>query len=100
MFGVIRKDESELIEKYKIKKFPSIIVVKVGEKKPILYKDEMKFQPIFEFLNIYSEAFVAGGGDSSYTETASVKYWNTETVPEMNSKSSNDICFSVIINIF
>ena len=40
------------------------MVVKAGEKLPILYKGEMKFKPIFEFLNIYSEAFVSGGGSS------------------------------------
>lgn len=42
----------------------------------------MKFKPIFEFLNIYSEAFVAGGGSSQ--DSAATKAWLTEMIPQLN----------------
>lgn len=42
----------------------------------------MKYQPIFDFLNIYSEAYVAGGGSSM--DSAATKAWLTEIVPELN----------------
>lgn len=50
----------------------------------------MKFNPIFEFLNIYSEVFVPGGGSSS--DSAATKAWLTEIVPEMHFKSAADVC--------
>jgi len=52
------------MERFKIKDTPSLIVYKSTENKPIPYKGDMKFKPIFEFLNVYSEAFVSGGGSS------------------------------------
>ena len=36
-FGLVRSSDDILVERYSIKKFPSIIVVKTGEKKPIFY---------------------------------------------------------------
>lgn len=42
-FGVVRKAEEALVSRYNINKFPTIIVVKTTEKKPFIYKDEMKF---------------------------------------------------------
>lgn len=52
------------MERFKVKDVPSIVVYKLNENKPIHYKGDIKFKPIFEFLNVYSEAFVAGGGSS------------------------------------
>jgi hypothetical protein len=78
-FGIVRSSDSGLVDKFKIKSFPTIIVVKANEKAPIFYKGEMKFKPIFEFLNIYSEAFVSGGGSSA--DSAATKAWLTEMVP-------------------
>jgi hypothetical protein len=33
-FGIVRSSDDILVERYKIKKFPSIIVVKASEKNP------------------------------------------------------------------
>ena len=65
--------------------------MKNKEKKQINYNWDMKFKPIFEFLNIYSEAFVPGGGSSA--DSQATKAWLTEMVPELNKDSANDICF-------
>jgi hypothetical protein len=63
-FGIVRSTDEILMDKYGIKDVPSIILIKTGEKKPKKYSGEMKFKEIFEFFNVYSEAFVAGGGSS------------------------------------
>ncbi|MFN9905059.1 MAG: hypothetical protein ACK56F_02895 [bacterium] len=68
-----------MMSRFKVKDTPTIIVYKANENKPIFYKGEIKFKPIFEFLNVYSEAFVAGGGSSQ--DSAATKVWLTETVP-------------------
>ena len=78
-FGIVRSSEDDLLTRFKVKDTPTIIVYKTNEKLPIFYKGDVKFKPIFEFLNIYSEAFVAGGGSSS--DTAATKIWLTEMVP-------------------
>lgn len=92
-FGIIRSEHENLIERYNIKTFPKIIVVKTTEKKPFVYNGELKFVQIFDFLNVFSEAFVSGGGSSQ--DSAATKVWLTEVVPELNIKSANDICLKV-----
>jgi len=87
-FGVVRSEEKDVFEKYSITKTPEILIVKVSEKKPIAYKGEMKYKPIFDFMNVYSEAFVAGGENMDAS-----KPWLKETVPELTRKSANDVCF-------
>lgn len=75
--------------KFSPKKYPSIVVKKTGERRPIFYEGKLKFQAIFDFLNVYSEQFVAGGGSSA---TDGGKPWLNEAIPELFSKSANDIC--------
>ena len=53
----------------------------------------MKYSQIFKFLNIFSETFVPGGGSSQ--DSAATKAWLTDSVPELHSKSANDICLKV-----
>ena len=36
-FGIVRNTDTILIDKYGIKNFPTIIVIKTGEKKPFFY---------------------------------------------------------------
>lgn len=76
-FGLVRSNDSILVTKYNVKKFPSVVVVKTGEKKPIFYDGkEFNFENLFEFLNIYSEVFVPGGGSS--LDSSATKQWMTE----------------------
>jgi hypothetical protein len=82
-----------LVDRYNVKTFPKFIVIKTNEKKPIPYNGEFKFLPMFEFLNIYSEVFVPGGGSAA--DSAATKNWLTELVPELHQKSANDICLKV-----
>lgn len=95
-FGIIRKDETSLLQKYKVKDFPKIMVIPVGAKKPEFYdKTEYKFKPIFDFINIYSETFHKVGEDkvNASDSTKEERPWLNEKLPEMTEKSGNDICF-------
>lgn len=57
-FGLVRETEDALAQKYKIKKFPSLLVIK-SDGKPVKYEGkDFFYQPIFEFLNIHSQIFV------------------------------------------
>ena len=39
-FGLVRSSDSILVDRYAIKKFPSVIVVKTGERKPIFFTEK------------------------------------------------------------
>lgn len=96
-FGVVRKEESTIISKYKITKFPTIMVIPVGAKKNEYYKGETKFKALFDFINIYSETFFKVGEDKTRAseETKADKPWLNEKLPELNAKSGADVCFKV-----
>jgi len=87
-FGIIRNDNTQLFEQYAVKATPQLLVLKSGERKPIVYEGDMKYQNLFDFLNVFSEAFVAGG-----EKLDTSKPWLTENVPELRVASYNDICF-------
>lgn len=100
-FGVVRKDESSLIQKYKIKTFPKIMVIPVGDKKKNeYYEGENKFKRIYDFINIYSETFFKVGEDNSSGSgsdgsVGNSRPWLNEKLPELNKDSANDVCFKV-----
>lgn len=89
-FGIIRKDQSALVSKYKITAFPKLLLVK-SDNRIQPYEGEMKYRAIFEFLNIYSEVFVVGETDSTQ---AVPKSWRSDSVPELTAASANEVCFS------
>ena len=90
LFGVVREEESAVVKKYKVKSFPHITLLK-NEEKPRKYEGQMSYAGIHEFLNIYSETFVFQGTEDVVESSAS-KVWLTQTVPELNKDSANDIC--------
>lgn len=92
-FGIVRKDQSALVSKYGITSFPKLILLKSPDSKPKVYEGDMKYRPIFEFLNIYSEVFVIGETEDQPQQSSGPKPWRNELVPELNSASASDICF-------
>ena len=90
-FGIIRKDESDLVSNYNVKKFPTILVLKTGVKKPFVFTKEVNFKNLFDFMNIFSEQFVPTDQETN-SET---KSWLFEPVPELTGKSANDICLGL-----
>ena len=53
-FGVVQKDQTEVVDHFRIKKFPSMLVQRNNEKKPHVFNENFDYKKMFEFLNIYS----------------------------------------------
>jgi len=49
-FGVISYLEKELLERYNVEKFPTILVVPAGNRPPTVYNGDVSFQAITEYL--------------------------------------------------
>lgn len=92
-FGIVKAEDTEMMKKYNVKTFPKILVVKATERKPVVYEGEINYQSIFDFVNIYSETFVSGGGSSQ--DSAASKQWLSEVLPELHQKSIGDICLNL-----
>mmetsp|Transcript_20467 Transcript_20467/g.41463 ORF Transcript_20467/g.41463 Transcript_20467/m.41463 type:complete len:407 (-) Transcript_20467:96-1316(-) len=90
--GIVQKEEKGVCSRYKVTKFPTILVVKPGQKKPIKFEEKLEYQELFEFLNRYQETFAmeAPGADE---ELAAKKPWLSESVPELTKLSAEDICY-------
>jgi len=57
-FGLVRESEAALAQKYKVKKFPALFVLK-SEGRPLRFEgDKFTYSNIFEFLNVHSQIFV------------------------------------------
>lgn len=94
-FGFVAAKKSDaLVKKFKAKQFPHLVVMR-REKKDEVYRGEMKAQQLFEWLNIFSETFVMGGGFSDGVGGAAPpeQPWKYQSVPEMTAESHLDICF-------
>jgi len=89
--GDEEKDQTEIPDHFGVRKYPSLVVYKDEKSKKDLFKGEMKFRPMFEFLNVYSQQFVPEnvGGDETK------KPWKFQPVPEMHGKSVSDVCLKV-----
>ena len=61
LFGIVRPDDTTMLNKFKVKAFPKILLYKTSTLKTHEYKGDLKYRGIFDWLNIYSETFVSGG---------------------------------------
>lgn len=97
-FGVVRKEDSGITGKFKVNKFPRILMIGV-DKKQKFYEGETKYKPIFEFVNVYSETFFrVGENNTRGTDSgsaANAKPWLNEKLPELTKESGNELCFKV-----
>jgi hypothetical protein len=91
--GEVKSSEKAVCQRYKVTKFPTILVVKPGQKKPIKYEDKIEQKELFEFINRYQETF-AMENLAADEEIALKKPWLSEAIPEMTSQSASDICYS------
>lgn len=87
-FGWVTKDQDEIVDHFNIKKFPSLIVIKNGVKKPFVFTNKFEYKPLFEFLNIFSEQFVP----NETGQTQEEKPWLFQAIPEMHEKSAKAVC--------
>ncbi|SBS85092.1 conserved protein, unknown function [Plasmodium malariae] len=92
MFCYINNELDELVKKYNVKTFPSILILKKN-KVVDTYKGKLSYINMFDWLNVHSETFVLGGGfDISPDKTVS-KPWKFALVPKVTKMSHGDICF-------
>jgi len=97
-FGFVSEDESDIVQRFKVKKFPTVIMQRgaKGETKET-YKGELKFSGLSDWINPYAESGMGdkmagvGGGKEESVEEA--KPWLVQEVPELTQKSHNDVCF-------
>ncbi|CDJ58088.1 thioredoxin, putative [Eimeria maxima] len=86
----------EAVKKYKVSSFPHLVVVR-KDKKDEVYKGAFEFQKLFDWLNVFSETFVMGGGFSDTAPAAEfdpeLQPWKVEAIPELTKQSSQDVCF-------
>lgn len=87
-FGMFNKQQQGAIQKYRVTKFPAVRVF-VDDTQPFKsYDGEFKYQPLFDFLNIFSQQFVP----EKVGKGAQEKPWLFQEFPEMTDKSHKDIC--------
>jgi len=95
--GIVRSSETGISTKYRVKKFPSIMVITVGEKKQKFYDGLVNYKSLFDWLNVFSETFFRVGEEKarSTDQIKADKPWAHEKLPEFNKESANEICFKV-----
>merc|ERR1712187_147838 len=98
-FGFVTEEDQDLVAKFKIKKFPSVLMQR-GSKAEIKeeYKGEMKFLALKDWVNLHSESGmgdkVQGGGGAKEEESIEeAKPWLVQEIPELTAKSQKDVCF-------
>merc|ERR1712194_54382 len=97
-FGLVNKDDVDTIAKFKVTKYPTIIMQR-GSKAEIkeTYKGEMNFGALKEWINLHSESGmgdkVQGAGGKEEVSIEEAKPWLVQEVPELTAKSQQDICF-------
>jgi len=98
-FGFVSESEADVVSRFKVKKFPTILKQQGGKieiKDKDQYKGEINFHALKDWTNLFSESGMgdklqgAGQPEESIEEA---KPWLVQEVPELTGKSSNDICF-------
>lgn len=97
-FGFVTEDMSDIVQRYKVKKFPTVIIQQgaKGEKKDT-YTGELKFLPLKDWVNLHSESGmgdkVSSTGGAKEESVEEAKPWFVQEVPELTAKSHQDVCF-------
>lgn len=95
-FGEIRNSETELINSFGIKEFPTLMVLKDEEKDEVdIFKDELKFDPIKKFLLKYAYK------KKEENKNIKVRELNSNTYERLGMCGYNDnknICLVFLIN--
>lgn len=92
-FVLLNKDSfPEAVKKYKVTSFPHLVVVR-KDKKDEVYKGAFEFQKLFDWLNVFSETFVMGGGFSDTAPPAEIDpelqpWWVFLSLPKLDSSLS------------
>lgn len=88
IFGFFDQNQREIAKQFKVTKFPSLLVYTSESAKPAVFTGELKYQPIFDFINVYSQQFIPEKVGKDREEQP----WLFQEVSEMSTKSHKDIC--------
>lgn len=98
-FGFVTEEDKDLVAKFKVKKFPSVIMQR-GAKAEIKeeFKGEMKFLALKDWVNLHSESGMGdkvqgAGGGKEEESIEEAKPWLVQEIPELTVKSHQDVCF-------
>merc|ERR1712187_173544 len=98
-FGFVTEEDQDLIAKFKIKKFPAVLMQR-GSKAEIKeeYKGDMKFLALKDWVNLHSESGMGdkvqgAGGGKEEESIEEAKPWLVQEIPELTAKSQKDVCF-------
>jgi DnaJ family protein C protein 16 len=95
-FGEIRQTEKELVDRYEIKNFPSIMVVTDADKfKGVIYEGTLNRDGLEKFLNQYAYSTIKVEKDISIKELTSTLY-NGQKI--CNDSDNKNICVLYISN--
>lgn len=89
-FGVVRDSEVSLAKKYRVKEFPTIVLVKPGDE-PRKFDKEINYYNLYNFINVYSEIFDFGDNSEVVAVSAASKSWLSSKFPELTAESSQDL---------
>lgn len=68
-FGLVRSTDEFLVNKYKVKSYPTFLLIKNNDKPQKYDGESYTYQELFDFINIYSEVFIdptkAGAGEEA-----------------------------------
>jgi hypothetical protein len=99
-FGFVTEDEADVCQKFKVKKFPSVIMQrKTGsEFKKETYSGDLNFYELQKWVNPYVESGVgdkvgAGAAQADDSSIEDDQPWLSQEIPELTAKSANSICF-------
>lgn len=98
-FGFVTDEDKELCAKFKVKKFPTVIMSR-GSKAETkeTYTGEMTFTQLKDWVNLHSESGMGdkvqgAGGGKEEESIEEAKPWLVQEVPELTAKSHQDVCF-------
>ncbi|CAJ1439428.1 unnamed protein product [Effrenium voratum] len=99
-FGFVTEDQADVVQRYKaqVSKFPTVLIQQgaKGEKKDV-YKGELKFLSLKDWVNLHSESGmgdkVSSPGGAKEETMEESKPWLVQEVPELTAKSHQDVCF-------
>lgn len=94
-FGEVRQSETELIQRFKIDKFPSLIVISDGENyDSIAYDGPMSRDSIEKFLNKYAYENIKVEKKATAAKELTEKVYNSNTC---NNNDNKNICFVYVV---
>ncbi|KAK1932622.1 hypothetical protein X943_000035 [Babesia divergens] len=95
LLGFVNVNEnSDLKKQYNVKSVPHLIVIK-PDSKVDRFEGKFDYASMFEWLNVYSETFLLGGGyDDNAAKSNNSKAWKFDPLPQLTLQSHADICFN------